>query len=750
MPDLAEKSDERASSGLAKHSARSSAVGLSILALMTVGIHFAVDRIMRDHQDSAVTLNVAGRQRMLSQRIGLLATELRLGDPRAKTLLLEAVDLMERSQDALIHGGALGIRRAASPEILQYYFGGTAPLDSALRHFLATTRSFAEAPLAPTSDASYQELRSLPYSALLPALDHVATLFQQESDRSVQWMRNGERIVVALILLVLALEAKFIFWPAIQRIRHFENTLSRRDAQLTTMLMESAEANAWLQAAEKIATIGHWRVTLPDMGVTWSDEIYRIHGVTRETYTPDLQQAVNFYHPDDRERVEEAVGTAIAEKIAFDFQLRILRESGEIRHIHCRGMPTVGPEGEVTMLFGVFADITDQRNTETALREANKRLDELAYVDALTGMPNRRKFDEDLDREWRLAIRNGDKLSIAMLDVDHFKAYNDHYGHQAGDECLSAVAKAVSSVAKRPSDLIARYGGEEFVMLLPSTDAAGALLVAQKVQEALAALGVAHDKTSIAEGIVSLSIGIASMRATDVSEGFDAAALVAEADAMLYEAKRTGRNRIVSQAIVEQQKVAPLTPDEEARLFAVDFYAQVGATRRTGEMDRIVGMAAKLMETPIALVSIVDKDEQVFAGNFGLEGVDRTGRDVSFCAHTILGDAPMIIHDASADPRFLDNALVTGDLGIRYYAGAPIVSKSTGHALGALCVIDTQARKTTSPARRALIADLADMAATLIEEKADAACDSGTARPPVKGAGRFKLIKSRRKQPKSA
>ena len=161
---------------------------------------------------------------------------------------------------------------------------------------------------------------------------------------------------------------------------------------------------------------------------------------------------------------------------------------------------------------------------------------------------------------------------------------------------------------------------------------------------------------------------------------------------------------------------APLAANEEARLSALAAYEQAGATRRTAEMDRIAKLAATLMSVPIGLVSLVGRDEQRFAGNFGLEGMESTDRDISFCAHTILGDEPFVVPDATRDARFDENPVVTGDFGLRYYAGAPIFSVTTGHRLGALCVIDKSPRAETTPAERALLTDLAQMAAELIEE----------------------------------
>jgi diguanylate cyclase (GGDEF)-like protein/PAS domain S-box-containing protein len=484
--------------------------------------------------------------------------------------------------------------------------------------------------------------------------------------------------------------------------------------------LASEEANTLLALAEQLGHVGHWRVSLPDHAVTWSTEVYRIHGVTPDRYAPDMDSAIGFYHPDDREAVKAAIEAAARDGTPFEFAVRIIRADGELRHVKSRGVAIAGPDNIATLIFGVFIDVTDQQRIQDVLDELNEavsKLGRIAYVDALTRLGNRRQFDETLEREWRRASREQTAISLIMLDIDRFKRFNDLYGHLAGDDCLRAVAAAIAPMAQRPGDLVARYGGEEFALILSATEAVDAERIAHATRSAIAALGLTHAHNPACDGIVTASLGVS----TAYPHPGDAATarhdLVAEVDGLLYEAKRTGRNRVVALSSIAGTGPAPLPANEAARLSALAAYEQAGATRRTAELDNIARLAATLTSTPIGLVSLVGRDEQRFAGNFGLEGVDSTGRDVSFCAHTILGDEPFVVPDATRDIRFEKNANVTGDFGLRYYAGAPIISPTTGLPLGALCVVDRTSRATTSPAERALLTDLAKMAATLIEQK---------------------------------
>jgi diguanylate cyclase (GGDEF)-like protein len=175
------------------------------------------------------------------------------------------------------------------------------------------------------------------------------------------------------------------------------------------------------------------------------------------------------------------------------------------------------------------------------LREANERLSELSFSDALTGIPNRRRFDETLNAEWKRAIRFGHPLSLVLADIDFFKRFNDTLGHPAGDRCIVEVARLLQSNARRAGDLAARFGGEEFALLLPATGGADAAVVAERTRAALEALALPHPDG--AAPVVTASFGVATF--VPESDG-DPERLLATADAALYRAKRAGRNRVVS------------------------------------------------------------------------------------------------------------------------------------------------------------------------------------------------------------
>jgi diguanylate cyclase (GGDEF)-like protein len=177
--------------------------------------------------------------------------------------------------------------------------------------------------------------------------------------------------------------------------------------------------------------------------------------------------------------------------------------------------------------------------TNAKLEETNAKLEALSNTDALTGIANRRSFDHMLAQEWNRALRAGRPLALLMLDVDHFKHYNDHYGHLAGDDCLNALASALTRAERRAGKLVARYGGEEFVVLLPEMTEPEALATARYIQQEIWELALPHAETE--PGIVTVSLGVAS-----IVPSMDAApdCLVRLADAALYRAKHLGRNRV--------------------------------------------------------------------------------------------------------------------------------------------------------------------------------------------------------------
>lgn len=190
----------------------------------------------------------------------------------------------------------------------------------------------------------------------------------------------------------------------------------------------------------------------------------------------------------------------------------------------------------------LFRDSEKLRRELFSSTEVAQALEYLVRLDSLTGIPNRRLFEEELSKEWARAKRDNEPLSLIMVDIDHFKEYNDHYGHPAGDLCLVEVAQAMHHALSRPGDVVARIGGEEFAFLLPQTGLSGALAVAEQIRELVLSLNLPHEASPVARQ-VTLSFGVSSSELVFVSSPAD---LIRTSDMALYEAKRCGRNQIVA------------------------------------------------------------------------------------------------------------------------------------------------------------------------------------------------------------
>lgn len=242
-------------------------------------------------------------------------------------------------------------------------------------------------------------------------------------------------------------------------------------------------------------------------------------------------------HPDDMERVEQAI-TALkngeAEEARFIYRQRH-RDKGEIWVEAALHVTLASDSGAVDGVVAVVRDMTEQKDLQDKLAA-------LATTDGLTGLANRRAFDERLAEEWARARRDGTQLSLLLIDVDHFKKFNDHYGHLAGDGCLRALGRILSALARRPADLAARYGGEEFALLLPNTGPDGCAEVGEAIRQALHDLAMLHAQnppSRLVTASVGAATGLPSQATTDCST------LVAAADRALYAAKDNGRDRLV-------------------------------------------------------------------------------------------------------------------------------------------------------------------------------------------------------------
>jgi len=239
----------------------------------------------------------------------------------------------------------------------------------------------------------------------------------------------------------------------------------------------------------------------------------------------------------DRPRFEQVVAAlknGEAEEARVIYRNRH-REKGEVWLETTLRVTRNAASGQVDGVVAISRDVSAQQHLQG-------RLAALAATDGLTGLANRRQFDERLSEEWARARRDATPLSLLLIDVDHFKAFNDQYGHQAGDAALRTLGRILGEQARRPADLAARYGGEEFALLLPNTDATGSAEVGERLRNAVRDLGLLH-ALSLPSKIVTVSVGGASHVPAEVHT--DQAALVAAADRALYAAKHSGRDRVV-------------------------------------------------------------------------------------------------------------------------------------------------------------------------------------------------------------
>lgn len=286
---------------------------------------------------------------------------------------------------------------------------------------------------------------------------------------------------------------------------------------------------AYLRAALEASGVGVW--SFVGGAIAWDTQTCRLFGVDAAPTTYEAYMAL--IHPDDRELVGGRVARFLDTGEYEELEHRVVL--GErVRWMLCRGMAIRDERGGVCGLMGLSIDITERKAAE-------QRLAALSVTDELTGLANRRRVHDVLAHEWQRCARLQRPMSAVMCDIDHFKEFNDAFGHLRGDDCLQRVGKVLAGVCQRATDLVARYGGEEFLVVLPDTPLDGAAAIAERMRDTVAELRIESASSHVAP-VLTISAGVATMSpAPDAGAGVE---LVALADEALYRAKRGGRNRV--------------------------------------------------------------------------------------------------------------------------------------------------------------------------------------------------------------
>ena len=305
----------------------------------------------------------------------------------------------------------------------------------------------------------------------------------------------------------------------------------RDDAGVYRTLLESTQAIPWRidWATARFTYIG--------------PQIERVLGWPQGSWQTVDDWATRI-HPEDRQKTVDFCVSQSLDGVDHEADYRALTADGD--YVWIRDVVHVirHADGSVDCLVGFMFDISERKRAEDKILQLQKELEALSYRDALTGIANRRMFDRILDVEWGKARALGEPLSLVIVDIDFFKQYNDRYGHPQGDACLKEVARVLDRAAARTRDLCARLGGEEFALVLPATDEAAALAVAQRFAQRLARAAMPHAASGVA-GVVTCSMGVATIvpGSQDVP-----GELIDLADTRLYRAKAAGRNRIAGGA----------------------------------------------------------------------------------------------------------------------------------------------------------------------------------------------------------
>ncbi|MEK6659804.1 MAG: sensor domain-containing diguanylate cyclase, partial [Campylobacterota bacterium] len=337
-------------------------------------------------------------------------------------------------------------------------------------------------------------------------------------------------LLSGLLLLFIALFNGFYLIPrrVIRPLEEFAAALKDNEEKYRIVANWTHDWEYWVGVEKNIIFV--------------SPSVHRITGYTQEEFMQNPSLLADIIHPDDisiwQQHVHEAHLPNRPEEDAQEIEFRIVRKDGDIIYIDHICRPVYNYDGTYMGVRVANRDITHKMAILAELKEKNCLLDTLATTDCLSGLYNRRYFNEVFAREVERAKRTGNILSIVMCDIDHFKFYNDTYGHQKGDIVIRRVSDVLKSTFSRAIDMVARYGGEEFVILLPSTPPTEAKRLTEQAREGIAKLWIEHS-TSKAAPFITMSFGVASC-SPNLSLNGDK--LLKQSDDALYESKKNGRN----------------------------------------------------------------------------------------------------------------------------------------------------------------------------------------------------------------
>ena len=368
------------------------------------------------------------------------------------------------------------------------------------------------------------------------SIHHGWTLQRNGLAELLVWLLFGNPLFLLVLHALPGLEdALHSSAEEISELRETNRLMERINAseRRFNLVVDSLQVGVWDHRFEHGVMVERW----------WSARFYALTGYTADELPPNEESGDRLFG--------DAVGQ-IRNTLYAQSRDRGVTTLDALMHTKDRGWRWVNiackaeidSEGRYTRITGAIEDIHQRRIAEMELHEAQAELTALAYRDALTGMHNRRAFDEQLLREWDRARRSGKPLALLTLDIDWFKRFNDHYGHPAGDECLRQVAEVIGQCLRRPGDFAGRVGGEEFQVVMPETDTAGAMLVANLMLATLQERALPHADSPLER--VTCSIGVAALV---VEPAASLQTLVDSADAQLYESKRLGRARVSAEAV---------------------------------------------------------------------------------------------------------------------------------------------------------------------------------------------------------